>query len=206
MGIPRPRRRGVTIAAAATTLLLCEAAAFAPRSNRRRHSSLPTNDGVCDSPGCAVWDNTARIRRNERRITTMAPRALPVSGISECIACASAAEGGGSLLLASSSSAATFAARIEESAPLLSKLLHVPTLWSVLAMSSIVTLLVAWEEAVENVIHNTPKQIKPVIDSMLAEVGGLGFIGLFLSVVVTGGPLGNFIGDISEEFLGDEEL
>jgi len=136
----------------------------------------------------------------------MAPRALPVSGISECIACASAAEGGGSLLLASSSNAATFAARIEESAPLLSKLLHVPTLWSVLAMSSIVTLLVAWEEAVENVIHNTPKQIKPVIDSMLAEVGGLGFIGLFLSVVVTGGPLGNFIGDISEEFLGDEEL
>lgn len=79
----------------------------------------------------------------------MAPRALPVSGISECIACASAAEGGGSLLLASSSNAATFAARIEESAPLLSKLLHVPTLWSVLAMSSIVTLLVAWEEAVE---------------------------------------------------------
>ncbi|EJK73772.1 hypothetical protein THAOC_04586, partial [Thalassiosira oceanica] len=155
MGIPRPRRRGVTIAAAATTLLLCEAAAFAPRSNRRRHSSLPTNDGVCDSPGCAVWDNTARIRRNERRITTMAPRALPASGISECIACGeaffrhSAAEGGGSLLLASSSNAATFAARIEESAPLLSKLLHVPTLWSVLAMSSIVTLLVAWEEAVE---------------------------------------------------------
>ena len=41
---------------------------------------------------------------------------------------------------------------------------------------------------------------------MLAEVGGLGFIGLFLSVVVTGGPLGNLIGDISEEFLGDEEL
>ena len=41
---------------------------------------------------------------------------------------------------------------------------------------------------------------------MLAEVGGLGFIGLFLSVVVTGGPLGSFIGGISEEFLGDEEL
>ncbi|KAL7550248.1 hypothetical protein ACHAWF_017002 [Thalassiosira exigua] len=41
---------------------------------------------------------------------------------------------------------------------------------------------------------------------MLAEVGGLGFIGLFLSTVVTGGPLGHIVGGVSEEFLGDEEL
>ena len=40
----------------------------------------------------------------------------------------------------------------------------------------------------------------------MAEVGGLGFIGLFLSTVVTGGPLGQVVGSISEEFLGDEEL
>lgn len=85
-------------------------------------------------------------------------------------------------------------------------LLHAPTLWSVLAMTSIVALLVAWEEAVENIKHNTPKPILPVIDSMLAEVGGLGFIGLFLSTVVTGGPLGQVVGGLSEEFLGDEEL
>jgi len=52
----------------------------------------------------------------------------------------------------------------------------------------------------------TPKAIVPVIDSMLAEIGGLGFIGLFLSTAVTGGPLGNVIGALSEEFLGDEEL
>ena len=46
----------------------------------------------------------------------------------------------------------------------------------------------------------------PVIDSMLAEVGGLGFIGLFLSTIVTGGPLGTVVGSLSEEFLGEEEL
>ena len=32
------------------------------------------------------------------------------------------------------------------------------------------------------------------------------FIGLFLSTVVTGGPLGSVVGNISEEYLGDEEL
>ena len=41
---------------------------------------------------------------------------------------------------------------------------------------------------------------------MLAEVGGLGFVGLFLSTVVTGGPLGQVVGRLSEEFLGEEEL
>jgi len=39
---------------------------------------------------------------------------------------------------------------------------------------------------------------------MLAEVGGLGFIGLFLSTIVTGGPLGQIIGNLSENFLGGE--
>ena len=47
----------------------------------------------------------------------------------------------------------------------------------------------------------------PIDDSMLAEVGGLGFIGLFLSTVVTGGgPLGQVVGGLSKEFLGDDEL
>lgn len=73
-------------------------------------------------------------------------------------------------------------------------------------MTSIVSLLVAWEEAIEKLRHNTPKPIVPVIDSMLAEVGGLGFIGLFLSTVVTGGPLGQVVGALSEEFLGEEDL
>jgi hypothetical protein len=66
---------------------------------------------------------------------------------------------------------------VEESSStntILYTILHTPTLWSVLAMISIVALLVLWEETVHNVRHNTPKAIVPVIDSMLAEVGGLG--------------------------------
>eukprot|EP00577_Skeletonema_sp_RCC1716_P006936 CAMPEP_0113438998 /NCGR_PEP_ID=MMETSP0013_2-20120614/38241_1 /TAXON_ID=2843 ORGANISM="Skeletonema costatum, Strain 1716" /NCGR_SAMPLE_ID=MMETSP0013_2 /ASSEMBLY_ACC=CAM_ASM_000158 /LENGTH=570 /DNA_ID=CAMNT_0000329743 /DNA_START=35 /DNA_END=1750 /DNA_ORIENTATION=- /assembly_acc=CAM_ASM_000158 len=85
-------------------------------------------------------------------------------------------------------------------------ILHTPTLWSILAMTSIVALLVLWEETIHNIRSSTPKAIVPVIDSMLAEVGGLGFIGLFLSTVVTGGPLGQIIGRLSEDYLGDEEL
>jgi len=73
-------------------------------------------------------------------------------------------------------------------------------------MTSIVALLVLWEETIDNIRESTPKAIIPVIDSMLAEVGGLGFIGLFLSTVVTGGPLGQIVGRLSEDYLGDEEL
>ncbi|KAL7519852.1 hypothetical protein ACHAWX_004606 [Stephanocyclus meneghinianus] len=94
----------------------------------------------------------------------------------------------------------------ESTVPLLSAFLRNPTTWSILAMTSIVSLLLAWENAIESIREKTPKPIMPVIDSMLAEVGGLGFIGLFLSTVVTGGPLGQVIGHISEEFLGEEEL
>ena len=57
-----------------------------------------------------------------------------------------------------------------------------------------------------NIRHNTPKPIMPVIDSMLAEVGGLGFIGLFLSTIVTGGPLGQIISSLSSNYLNDDEL
>ena len=53
-------------------------------------------------------------------------------------------------------------------------ILHTPTLWSILAMTSIVALLVLWEETIHNIRSSTPKAIVPVIDSMLAEVGGLG--------------------------------
>jgi len=41
---------------------------------------------------------------------------------------------------------------------------------------------------------------------MLAEVGGLGFIGLFLSTIVTGGPLGQIISSLSSNYLNDDEL
>mmetsp|Transcript_3416 Transcript_3416/g.5698 ORF Transcript_3416/g.5698 Transcript_3416/m.5698 type:complete len:595 (-) Transcript_3416:490-2274(-) len=100
----------------------------------------------------------------------------------------------------------TLMAMEEPANSILYTVLHTPTLWSVLAMTSIVALLVVWEETIHNIRQNTPKAIVPVIDSMLAEVGGLGFIGLFLSTVVTGGPLGKIIAILSEDYLGDEEL
>ena len=46
----------------------------------------------------------------------------------------------------------------------------------------------------------------PVIDFMLAEVEGMGFIGLFLQTLVTGGTLSQIVRGLPEEFLEDNEL
>ena len=79
--------------------------------------------------------------------------------------------------------------------------------WSVVVMLSLIGLLFTWETFVETTREKLPKTLMPVVDSMLAEMGGLGFIGLFLSVAVTGnGPLGILIGQVSEEWLGNEEV
>jgi hypothetical protein len=85
-------------------------------------------------------------------------------------------------------------------------LLQSPIFWSTSIMLSIVALLYTWEEAVIEARERLPPALMPVVDKMLAEMGGLGFIGLFLGVVVTDGPLGAMVGDISEHFLGDEEI
>jgi hypothetical protein len=73
-------------------------------------------------------------------------------------------------------------------------------------MSSIVALLYIWEECIKVSRETLPATLAPVVDSMLAEMGGLGFIGLFLGVVVTGGPLGQVVADLSEHYLGNEEI
>ena len=79
--------------------------------------------------------------------------------------------------------------------------------WSVVVMLSLIGLFFTWETFVETMREKLPKTLMPVVDSMLAEMGGLGFIGLFLSVAVTGnGPLGILIGQVSEEWLGNEEV
>ncbi|KAL3912594.1 MAG: hypothetical protein SGILL_006819, partial [Bacillariaceae sp.] len=78
--------------------------------------------------------------------------------------------------------------------------------WSVCIMLSIVFLLLLWEESIALARTRLPPTLMPVVDSMLAEMGGLGFIGLFLGVVVTGGPLGHVVGGLSEKFLGNEEF
>lgn len=72
-------------------------------------------------------------------------------------------------------------------------------------MFLIVGLLLAWEESVHFVKHTLPKALLPVVESMLAEVAGLGFIGLLLSVVVTGGEE-SWVAQLSERFLGEGEL
>jgi len=72
------------------------------------------------------------------------------------------------------SSTLQLAATEEPANSLIYTILHTPTLWSILAMTSIVALLVLWEETIHNIRSSTPKAIVPVIDSMLAEVGGLG--------------------------------
>lgn len=43
---------------------------------------------------------------------------------------------------------------IAASKNMLGEMLHIPTLWSILAMTSIVALLVAWEESVEWVLYH----------------------------------------------------
>ena len=83
---------------------------------------------------------------------------------------------------------------------------HSPICWSSAIMLSIVALLFTWEETVKSAREKLPATLMPVVDSMLAEMGGLGFIGLFLGVLVTDGPLGALVGEISEHFLGDEEI
>jgi len=81
-----------------------------------------------------------------------------------------------------------------------------PEFWSVAIMLSIVGLLYSWEQTIHVTRKILPKTLLPVIDSMLGEMGGLGFIGLFLGIFVTGGPLGNIIAEASEHYLGDEEI
>jgi len=85
-------------------------------------------------------------------------------------------------------------------------LLSTPEFWSAAIMLTIVGLLLAWEESVLTLREKLPTALLSVVDSMLAEMGGLGFIGLFLAVVVTDGPLGDIIGELSERFLGEEEI
>lgn len=80
-------------------------------------------------------------------------------------------------------------------------LLASPTFWSVTLMLTLVFLLYVWEEAVKLTKESIPLQLRPVVDSMLGEMGGLGFIGLVLGITVTNGPLGTVLNDWSEHYL-----
>ena len=85
-----------------------------------------------------------------------------------------------------------------------SGLLFAPAFWSLSIMTTIVALLYTWEKSVEYLREEMPSTLRPVIESVLGEVAGLGFVGLLLDAV--GYPLHGALSSLSEEYLGDEEI
>ena len=56
--------------------------------------------------------------------------------------------------------------------------------WATTMMSSLVLLLKFWDDSVEFIEDNVYPGLKPVVNSILAELCGLGFIGLFLETFI----------------------
>jgi len=83
---------------------------------------------------------------------------------------------------------------------------HSSVFWSVDVMLVIVGLLYTWEKGVEYLKEESPPFIQPVVDRVLGEMGGLGFIGLFVSTVLGQAALGGYVGKISETFLGESDI
>jgi hypothetical protein len=78
--------------------------------------------------------------------------------------------------------------------------------WTAAIMLSIVALLSAWEKSVKSARKALSPTLMPVVDSMLADLGGLGFVGIFLSVFVTGGLVGDVIEFLGEKYFDDGEI
>jgi hypothetical protein len=75
-------------------------------------------------------------------------------------------------------------------------------------MLSIVFLLWLWETLVEKLREETPVSIRQIINAVLGEMGGLGFIGLVLGVTLHNPifPVSDTLRVWSEEYLGNEEV
>ncbi|KAL7564138.1 hypothetical protein ACA910_021113 [Epithemia clementina (nom. ined.)] len=86
----------------------------------------------------------------------------------------------------------------------LDAVLSFPAFWSLSIMVTLVALLYTWESFVETVRETIPHTFLPVFEKMWAEVAGLGFIGLFLQVLVH--PFEHWLGHLSEKYLGEEEI
>lgn len=86
-------------------------------------------------------------------------------------------------------------------------LIENPVTWSVLIMLTIVGLLLTWETLIGEAREKTPPAVRVVIDRILSEMGGLGFIGILLSTLLNKQVgLGDAMAGLSEHFLGDEEI
>jgi hypothetical protein len=81
-----------------------------------------------------------------------------------------------------------------------------PGIGSSLIMLTIVGLLYLWEESVEWLRETVPKTLLPVVESILAEIGGLGFIGLILQSVLGNSAVKEGLRGLSLELFGEEEI
>jgi hypothetical protein len=83
---------------------------------------------------------------------------------------------------------------------------YVAGAWSVFLMLVLVGLLTVWEQGVKNLQQTLPQPLRPVINSVLGEMGGLGFIGLLLSTLVTNNVVGEWLEHAGEATLHDSEI
>jgi hypothetical protein len=81
-----------------------------------------------------------------------------------------------------------------------------PAVGSSLIMLTIVGLLYLWEESVEWVREIVPISLRPVVESILAEIGGLGFIGLILQSILGNGVVKDVLEDWSTVFFGEKDI
>ena len=84
-------------------------------------------------------------------------------------------------------------------------ILHTPITWSSLVFLSIIGLLWIYEESVHVVKTSLPSKLLPVVNGILSEVAGLGFIGLALKTILPESGEGSWLFELSEKFLGEGE-
>jgi len=79
-----------------------------------------------------------------------------------------------------------------------------PVLGSSSIMCAIVALLYSWEVSVKWARQAAGESLRPVVESVLAEIGGLGFIGLILQTLV---PVNReYLEDLSVKVFGEREI
>lgn len=81
-----------------------------------------------------------------------------------------------------------------------------PIVGSSLIMLTIVGLLYLWEQSVEYLRESVPKTLLPMVESILGEIGGLGFIGLILQSVLSNNSIKEVLEEISIHFFGEGDI